>query len=134
MIDISELSKQTGIPAHTLRYYEKRGLISSLGRSGLKRTYADSVITTLNLIGLGKETGFTLDEISTVFNLTGIPEINRDAVLEKSKSIDEQINQLIKIKQILEHIAICPYSSHLECPSFQKILSGQRVNSSIEKP
>jgi DNA-binding transcriptional MerR regulator len=31
LIDIAEVARQTGIPASTLRYYEDKGLIESLG-------------------------------------------------------------------------------------------------------
>ena len=36
-IDISKLSKKTGLPASTIRFYEEKNLIKSIGRSGLKR-------------------------------------------------------------------------------------------------
>ena len=57
MIDIATLAKQTGIPAHTLRYYETRGLIAPVSRSGLKRVFADDVVLKLQLIQLGAASG-----------------------------------------------------------------------------
>lgn len=123
MIDIAALSKQTGVPAHTLRYYEKRGLIVSTGRIGLKRVYPDSVLTALSLIGLGKQAGFTLDEINHVFNLTGEVEVDRKAFVAKSHDIKQHIAQLQLLDQMLEHIVACPHAKHLECERFQEILS-----------
>jgi len=34
-MDIAEVAKRSGVPASTLRFYEEKGLISSIGRQGL---------------------------------------------------------------------------------------------------
>ena len=36
-MDISEVSKQTGIPSSALRYYEQKGLITSVREKGERR-------------------------------------------------------------------------------------------------
>ena len=41
MYSISEVAMKTGFTAHTLRYYEKIGLLSSPLRKGGKRRYTD---------------------------------------------------------------------------------------------
>jgi DNA-binding transcriptional MerR regulator len=61
--DISEVARQSGLPASTLRYYEEKGLVASNGRRGLKRTFDPGVFEKLGLIALGRAAGFTLDEI-----------------------------------------------------------------------
>ena len=33
--DIAEVAQRAGVPASTLRFYEERGLIASVGRRGL---------------------------------------------------------------------------------------------------
>ena len=38
-LDISDVAKQSGIPASALRYYEERGLIAAIGRRGLRRVF-----------------------------------------------------------------------------------------------
>ena len=52
-MDINEVSKASGLPASTLRYYEEKGLIRSIGRNGLRRVFAESVLQRLSLIALG---------------------------------------------------------------------------------
>jgi len=54
LIDIAEVSRRTGVPASTLRYYEEKGLIESLGRRGLRRTFDAGVVDRLSLIALGQ--------------------------------------------------------------------------------
>ena len=36
-MDITEVAKRSGVPASTLRFYEEKGLIASVGRRGLRR-------------------------------------------------------------------------------------------------
>ena len=62
-LDTAELARLTGLPASTLRYYEEKGLIVSIGRRGLKRLFDPSVVDRLSLIALGRAAGFSLDEI-----------------------------------------------------------------------
>ena len=39
-MDISEVVRRSGLPASTLRFYEQKGLIASVGRRGLHRVFA----------------------------------------------------------------------------------------------
>ena len=60
-MDIAEVARRSGLPASTLRYYEERGLIASVGRQGLRRTFDPGVLELLSLISLGQAAGFSLD-------------------------------------------------------------------------
>ena len=46
-LDISEVAKRSGVPASTLRYYEEKGLIASIGRRGLRRLFDPGVLERL---------------------------------------------------------------------------------------
>ena len=71
MYSIQEVSKKTGLSAHTLRYYEKEGLISGVGRTqeGF-RQYSDEDLEALGLICCLKNTGMSLQEIARFMELT----------------------------------------------------------------
>jgi DNA-binding transcriptional MerR regulator len=43
-LDINEVSKKVGVPASTLRFYEEKGLITSVGRRGLRRLFDPDVL------------------------------------------------------------------------------------------
>ena len=65
MYSIQEVSNKTGLTAHTLRYYEKEGLISGVERSqGGFRQYSDEDLEWLGLICCLKNTGMPLQEIA----------------------------------------------------------------------
>ena len=53
-MDISEVVRHSGVAASTLRFYEDKGLIRSIGRHGLKRVYGSGVLDRLALIALGR--------------------------------------------------------------------------------
>jgi len=123
MVEISDVAKRSGIPASTLRHYEEKGLIESLGRRGLRRTFDQDVFGRLSLIALGRMAGFSLDEISAMFGKGPAGQIDRSLMLDKANELDRRIKQLNALKNGLEHAAVCPASSHMECPSFQRLLN-----------
>ena len=71
MYSIQDVSKKTGLPAHTLRYYEKEGLISGVERTqGGFRQYTDEDLERLGLICCLKNTGMSIQEIARFVQLT----------------------------------------------------------------
>ena len=46
-LDITEVARRAGVPASTLRFYEEKGLIASIGRRGLHRLFGASVLERL---------------------------------------------------------------------------------------
>ena len=121
-MDISDVVKSSGLPASTLRSYEEKGLIHSVGRKGLKRVFDPSVMDQLALIALGKSAGFSLAEIASAFTANG-PQIKRAHLLSKAEEIDKTIKQLKAMRDGLRHAADCPSPSHFECPKFQRLLA-----------
>lgn len=122
-IDIAEVAKRTGVPASTLRFYEEKGLIRSTGRQGLRRVFETGVLERLALIALGRAAGFSLDEIGRMFTPGGKPNIDRDALKAKATELDHTIAQLTAMRDGLLHAAKCSAPSHLECPTFKRLLS-----------
>ncbi|QSR20970.1 helix-turn-helix domain-containing protein [Hyphomonas sp. KY3] len=120
-MEISDVAKQSGIPASTLRYYEERGLIRSTGRRGLRRLFDEDVLERLGLISLGRAAGFTLDEIAAMMSEEG-PRIERATLMSKADELDEKIRQMTIMRDGLRHAANCRAPSHMECPSFRRIL------------
>lgn len=121
-MDISEVAKRTGVPASALRFYEKKGLIRSVGEAGVRRRFAPGVIDQLALIALGQSAGLSLDEIRSMLSPNGDPNIDRQLLASKADEIDLLVKQLKAMSRGLRHAAACPAPSHAECPSFQKLL------------
>ncbi len=121
-LDIAEVAARTGVAASALRFYEEKGLISSIGRRGLRRLFDPSVLDRLALISLGQAAGFTLDEISRMFAPDGRAAIDRGLLVAKADELDATIRRLTAMREGLRHAAVCRAPSHMECPSFQRML------------
>ena len=120
-MDITEVSKASGLPTSTLRFYEEKGLIQSNGRNGLRRLFDANVLERLALISLGRSAGFSLDEIREMFTPKG-PEIDRTLLLAKADELDKKIKELTAMRDGLRHAAACTAPSHFECPKFLRLL------------
>jgi len=121
-LDIAEVAQQSGVPASALRFYEEKGLIASTGRRGLRRLFDPSVLERLALISLGRASGFSLDEIAHMFGPEGQPRLDRQMLAAKADELDKTIRKLSAMRDSLRHAAVCPAPSHMECPTFRRLL------------
>jgi DNA-binding transcriptional MerR regulator len=134
MMDIGEVARRTGAPASTLRYYEEIGLISSYGRHGLRRQFERDVLLKLSLIALGKTAGFSLVDIAAMFRRDGQLDLPRAELRAKADELQRKMVDLRVLRDALRHVADCPAPSHLECPSFRKLMKAASRATSPRKP
>lgn len=135
LLDIAEVARQAGVPASTLRFYEEKGLISSVGRRGLRRLFETDVLERLALIALGRTAGFTLEEITAMFGADGRLRIRREKLSAKADELDGMIRRLSALRDGLRHAAQCSAPSHLECPTFRRLVraAGRRKPKPVVK-
>ena len=122
-MDITEVAQRARLPASTLRFYEQKGLIRSAGRRGLRRQFNPDTLERLALVALGRSAGFSLDEIADMFGADGAPRIDRRVLTNKAREVDRKIRKLSAVRDGLRHAAACPAKSHMECPTFRRLLS-----------
>jgi DNA-binding transcriptional MerR regulator len=121
VLDISAVAKRAGVSAATLRFYEQKGLLVSLGRRGLRRLFAADVFERLALVAMGQAAGFSLEEIARML-AAGQPRIDRRLLASKADELDKTIQELSTMRDGLRHAAACRAPSHMECPTFRRIL------------
>jgi len=121
-LDIAEVSRRSGLPASTLRFYEEKGLITSIGRRGLRRSFDAKVLERLALIALGQASGFSLEEIAQMFGPDGKPRIDRASLKVKADELERTIQRLSAMRDGLRHAAVCTAPSHMECPNFRRLM------------
>ena len=121
-MDIAEVARRSGVPASTVRFYEEKGLVTSIGRRGLRRVFSSSILERLALIAVGRASGFSLDEIALMFAPDGRPRIDRQMLVAKATELDRTIRKLTQMRDSLRHAAACRAPSHMECPTFRRIL------------
>lgn len=134
VLDIGEVARSTGLPPSTLRHYEEKGLIASVGRRGLRRLYEVGVLERLSLIALGRAAGFALDEIGRMFSEDGTVCIDREQLAAKASELDQTIRRLSAMRDGLRHAALCPAPSHMECPTFRRLLRAATTGAIRARP
>lgn len=121
-MDISEVAQRTGLPSSTVRFYEKKGLITAISAAGERRRFAPDVLDQLALIALGQAGGLSLDEIQAMLPADAAPQVDRQVLLAKAEQIDATVKRLRAMSKGLRHAAECPAASHAQCPTFQRLL------------
>lgn len=107
LFHIGDLSKKTGVPARTIRYYEAMGLLRrpARNRHGY-RLYASAAAERLRFIRAARSAGFLLKEIREILNMADEGKIPCRSVLQgvrrRSEDLDRQIAEMIAMKSKLE--------------------------------
>ena len=117
---ISELSKRTNLKAHTIRFYEKEGLLPPRyvqRRKNNYREYAEEAVNRLLLIKEGQLAGFTIAELRelTTADESGTATDERQVILieRKLRSIDRKIGRLESFKAYLtKKLALVEQKKH----------------------
>lgn len=111
---IGKLAKYADVPVETIRYYERNGFLPEAERlpSGY-RVYGTDAVNRVRFIKEAKELGFTLREISELFDLTDNPDADCATVNKKARAklgeIKAKIAKLKKMCASLEKLAkYCP--------------------------
>ncbi|MGA9114118.1 MAG: MerR family transcriptional regulator [Candidatus Dormiibacterota bacterium] len=121
LLDIGEVAARTGMPASTLRYYERGGLVASAGRRGLRRQYRPEVIQTLAVVALCRQAGFNLGEIQELLATGGQPPV-RALAAQKRDQLRDHARQLTLLADLIDHFVGCPNANAFECEYFQDAL------------
>ena len=66
---IGEIAQRSGLPPHTIRFYEERKLVTRAARSASGyRMYSERVLDELGFIRRAQRLGFSLDEIREILS------------------------------------------------------------------
>lgn len=121
-IDIGEVIARSGVAASTLHVWERNGLITPTGRSGLRRQYGDDILTRIAMIVTAQRAGFTHDEIRPMLD-DGIDR-EKTELRTKLDELRARRDELDAAITSLEHALDCAYPSPTECPDFLAWLDG----------
>ena len=103
MYSIRDVSQRTGLSSHTLRFYEKEGLLKTVGRSqGGFRQYTDEDLERLGLICCLKNTGMSIQEIARFVQLTLEGDHTLEERVELLRAHREQV--LARMAEMQKHL------------------------------
>jgi DNA-binding transcriptional MerR regulator len=118
---IGDAARQAGVPASTLRYWERSGLLPAPQRIGGKRRYDADDLRRLQVVVLAKQLGFSLAEIRVI--LGGIsaqsppPQLWRELAARKLPEVESMLSEARAMMQILET------GMHCECLTLEDCLA-----------
>ena len=108
---INELSKKTGLSTHTIRFYEKSGLIEGKQNEAIKSNnyfhYDEVTVKKLEFISDAKSVGFTIREIGQMIDAWYNQKYTKEQKLEilddKLISLEQKMKEIKEMKkQIIE--------------------------------
>ena len=108
-LSIGELARQAKVNVETIRYYERRGLLSEppRNRSG-HRQYSHEAVKRTDFIKRCQNLGFSLKEIEEILELRITPESTcadmKSRVTEKMIDMDKKILELVNIRDALSRL------------------------------
>jgi MerR family Zn(II)-responsive transcriptional regulator of zntA len=101
---IGELAKESGLSAHTIRFYEKQGLIQALKRSESNyRIYNKQSLDTARFIKRSRHIGFSLNNIAVFLSIRAdkSAHICSEAKTLADNKINEVEHKIAELKQVL---------------------------------
>ncbi len=136
-----QVAKEAGVNVQTIRYYERRGLISKPPRRATGyRLYPEETVKCILFIRRAKELGFSLNEIAELLALRSEPGAPCSRVRRRASAkiadIDGKISALQSMKNALEVMvkacsgrgpaAGCPILSALDAKARPETRSGKK--------
>ena len=115
LLTIAEVGEMTGLQSSALRFYEREGLIKPAGRASGRRLYNESIFQRLAVVSLLQEVGFTIKEISELFNRRGKRSGWRTLADNKLGEIDAHLERVGAARDLLRAALQCGCSSLETC-------------------
>lgn len=107
---IGELAANSGLSTHTLRFYEKSGLLKASGRSQSNyRVYSKDNLQSAKFIKRARDIGFSLDEVGTFLSIRSdlsahvcaeAKQVAEDKIVEVTEKIEELKLALVALHRL----------------------------------
>lgn len=130
-MNIGIVSRTTGLPAKTIRYYEDIKLVKPARLENGYRDYAEEDVRRLSFVQRARSLGFSVDECRSLLGLYA--DKNRASAdvkalaLEKIAQVDRKIAELTALKSTLKKLAdTCHGDDRPDCPIIDG-MAGQRT-------
>ncbi|WP_368184749.1 Cu(I)-responsive transcriptional regulator [Aestuariibius sp. HNIBRBA575] len=125
-MNIGDVSKQSGLPTKTIRYYEEIGLVTPLRSENGYRDFRETDLHKLTFLGRARTLGFTIEACRTLLAL--YEDDTRESAHVKAlaqdhlREIDEKIAQLQSMRSTLSHLVTsCAGDNRPDCPILQDL-------------
>ncbi|MCX8071867.1 MAG: heavy metal-responsive transcriptional regulator [Candidatus Binatia bacterium] len=105
-LKVGEVAKRAGVNLQTIRYYERRGLLTKPPRTAANyRAYPEDTVLRVRFIERAQQLGFTLKELQELLSLRAAPRTRcadvRRRAQRKVQDIDEKLRTLQSMRRAL---------------------------------
>jgi DNA-binding transcriptional MerR regulator len=102
VFSIRDLTKELGVSARTLRFYEEKGLVDPR-RNGQERLYSRRDRARLKYVLMGKSVGFSLEEVREMLDLYDLGDGQVTQLKVALAKFRERIARLARQKTDIDH-------------------------------
>lgn len=129
-MNIGDVSRRSGLPAKTIRYYEDIGLVEPARSANGYRSFRESDLHKLAFLGRARALGFSIEDCRSLLALyeddsresAQVKQIAQDHLTR----IDDKIAQLQSMRSTLAHlVSCCAGDSRPDCPILEDLGAGE---------
>lgn len=127
LFTIGQAAQSVGVPATTLRYYEREGILTAAVRSRAGyRLYDSAALERLAFVRSAQAVGFTLDDIRTLLQLDGDDnrtcrsEVQR-LLAQRLDDVETKMKELKRVRAALGRALDRCRASNGECPVIKEL-------------
>lgn len=131
-LDITEVTRLTGLTSRALRYYEARGLVRPLRSASGRRYYGPTELERLHKVIVMKRAGLTLAQIQ---KLTSERDLDLRALIQAQLEVlEERERSIVKSRGLLETIlSRIDHSEPIDVATFCSLIKEGETTMSQEK-
>jgi MerR family redox-sensitive transcriptional activator SoxR len=108
LLTIGDVARRADVTTSTIRYYERRGLLSADARTSGQRRYREKTLRRLVFIGMLQDAGLALEDIAGILDATDVAEWKAIAA-RRLELLDEEISRLEQALNYLAGALLCRY-------------------------
>lgn len=129
LMTIGEVADRAHVATSTIRYYERRGLLSADARQSGQRRYEIDTLRRLVFIGMLRDAGLTLEDIHGILFAPSVADWKAIAG-ERLTALDQQIAELQQAREILAAALLCRYDH----PATDCQIMGAEIDRRLAEP
>ncbi len=123
LLTIGEVARRAGVATSTVRFYERRGLLTADARRSGQRRYRPETLRRLVFIGMLQDAGLSLDDIAGVLDAASVTEWKAIA-RQRLAALDAEIERLHRARDYLDGALLCRYDH----PATDCQIMGQEID------
>jgi len=106
-LTIGAAAAAAGVNVETIRFYQRKGLLSQPGRSyGTARRYVDADVARVKFVRSSQRLGFSLEEVASLLTLDDGAHCAEARILaeQKLEDVRAKLDDLRRIESVLAHL------------------------------